>query len=176
MTNNTSVPFTSWPGLSRPSTRTPRSHPARRDARNKSGHDGRKPTLFMVFPGQNTSVLIKKFVCIAGNPNTSWPGLSRPSTRSPSVRRVWLSEMPGTSPGMTLQEWLVRRGQTPTPKLCELRKQDTSQDWFPSSRSAVPVAHRPPKSPRPSRRPPQRRNRGRRARRRAIGDEHCTSS
>ena len=72
-----------------------------------------------------TSVLIEKFVCIAGNPNTSWPGLSRPSTRSPSVRRVWLSEMPGTSPGMTLQEWLVRRGQTPTPKSCELWKQDT---------------------------------------------------
>ena len=76
-------------------------------------------------PLQGASVLIEKFVCITGNPNTSWPGLSRPSTRSPSVRRGWLSEMPGTSPGMTLQEWLVRRGQTPTPKSCELRKQDT---------------------------------------------------
>ena len=32
------------------------------------------------------SVLIEKFVCIAGNPNTSWPGLSRPST---TLHRAW---------------------------------------------------------------------------------------
>ena len=37
-----------------------------------------------------------------GKPHTSWPGLSRPSTRSPSLGRVWPSEMPGSSPGMTM--------------------------------------------------------------------------
>ena len=43
--NSPSVPFTSWPGLSRPSTRVHRSDPARRDARipgtspDRSGHD-----------------------------------------------------------------------------------------------------------------------------------------
>ncbi len=34
-------------------------------------------------------------------PLPSWPDVFRPSMCLPSVRRVWLLEMPGTSPGMT---------------------------------------------------------------------------
>ena len=84
----------------------------------------------LALPGLLTNALIEKFVCIDEVPSatcaprawtrdvrsarvdarralrargraTSWPGLSRPSTCLLGVRRIWLSEMPGTSPGMT---------------------------------------------------------------------------